>query len=73
MRESTSKVKVFKNFKEKQVVKLNFSAEGIFGGACLGIRSGNFLCFYDWEKTKMIRRIDIMPKNVMCKTSFMWY
>src|ERR1700743_2875233 len=33
VRESTSKVKVFKNFKEKpNMIHLNYSAEGIYGG-----------------------------------------
>jgi len=64
VRENSSKVKLFKNFKEKKALKLNYSAEGIHGGACLGIRSGNFLCFYDWETTDMVRRIDVIPKEV---------
>jgi len=64
VRESSSKVKFFKNFKEKKSIKPNFSAEGIFGGACLGVRSGNFLCFFDWESTNMVRRIDVLPKDV---------
>ena len=45
-------------------MKPNYSAEGIYGGACLGVRSGSFLCFYDWESTNLIRRIDIVPKEV---------
>jgi len=46
-------------------MKPNYSAEGIYGGACLGVRSGSFLCFYDWESTNMIRRIDVVPKEVL--------
>ena len=57
-------MKFFKNFKEKKSMKPNYSAEGIYGGACLGVRSGSFLCFYDWESTNLIRRIDIVPKEV---------
>ncbi len=49
IRESTSKIKVFnKNFKEHKSFKPNFVAEGIFGGALLGVRSADFIDFYDW-------------------------
>jgi hypothetical protein len=64
IRESTSKVKLFKNFKEKKAVKLNFAAEGVFGGALLGVRAGTFLCFYDWENGALVRRVDVAAKNV---------
>ncbi|KAF9962993.1 hypothetical protein BGZ65_006766 [Modicella reniformis] len=65
VRESTSKVKVFKNFKERpNLIRLNYSAEGIFGGTLLGVRSANFLNLYDWESGLTVRRIDCEPKNV---------
>ncbi|KAF9982355.1 hypothetical protein BGZ75_006247 [Mortierella antarctica] len=65
VRESTSKVKVFKNFKEKSnFIRLNYSAEGIFGGTLLGVKSASFLNLYDWETGLTVRRIDCNPKNV---------
>ncbi|KAI9093090.1 coatomer WD associated region-domain-containing protein [Phlyctochytrium arcticum] len=66
IRESTSKVKVFKNFKEKPDVNIrpSYSAEGIFGGALLGIRSSNFLNFYDWDSGACVRRVDVVARNV---------
>jgi coatomer subunit beta' len=64
VREGSSKIKIYKNFKEKTVVKPDFSAEGIFGGTLLGVRSSNSLAFYDWETTDLIRRIEIIPKAV---------
>lgn len=66
IRESSTKVKLFKGFKERSQVlqKLGFSAEGIYGGALLGIRSSSFLDFYDWESGGLVRRIDVVPKNV---------
>ncbi|KAF9426090.1 hypothetical protein BGZ94_006955 [Podila epigama] len=65
VRESTSKVKVFKNFKEKpNQIRLNYSAEGIFGGTLLGVKSSSFLNLYDWETGLTVRRIDCEPKNV---------
>ena len=64
IRESSSKIKVFKNFKESHTLKRDFSAEGIFGGVLLGVRSSNTLAFYDWESGDLIRRIDIVPKLI---------
>jgi coatomer subunit beta' len=65
LRESTSKVKICKNFKEHALIKTSFSAEQIYGGTLLGVRSGNFLCFYDWETSKLVRRIDVVCRNVV--------
>ncbi|KAG0379905.1 hypothetical protein BGX24_011069 [Mortierella sp. AD032] len=65
VRESTNKVKLFKNFKEKpNLIRLNYSAEGIFGGTLLGVKSASFLNLYDWESGLTVRRIDCNPKNV---------
>eukprot|EP00126_Sphaerothecum_destruens_P006585 Sdes_comp19433_c0_seq1m10814 len=64
VRESSSKIKIFKNFKEKRTLKRDFSAEAIFGGALLGVKSSSSLCFYEWESGELIRRIDIVPKHV---------
>jgi coatomer subunit beta' len=64
IRETTSRVNVWENFKEKIVIKPPYSAEGLFGGSLLGIRSANFLCLYDWASGTMVRRIDVIPKNV---------
>eukprot|EP00127_Corallochytrium_limacisporum_P000942 Clim_evm26s33 gene=Clim_evmTU26s33 len=65
VRESSSRVKLFSNFKEKHVIKTDFSAEGIFGGQLLGVRSSNFLVFYEWENLTLVRRIDIVAKSVI--------
>lgn len=64
VRESTSKVKIFKNFKEVHSFRPDFSAEGIFSGRLLGVRSSTSLCFYDWEDCSIIRKIEITPKAV---------
>jgi coatomer subunit beta' len=34
---------------EKATVKLDFTAEGIYGGTLVGVRSTDFVVFYDWE------------------------
>ncbi|KAJ3354080.1 hypothetical protein HDU83_005897 [Entophlyctis luteolus] len=70
-RESSSKIKVFKNFKEKTSVQIkpSYSAEGIFGGALLGVRSNSFLNFYDWDTGVCVRRVDVGVKNVFWSES----
>ena len=49
VRESSSSIKLFKNFKEKKSFKPEFGAENIFGGQLLGVKSVSGLAFYDWE------------------------
>nr|CAG4646053.1 EOG090X01FO [Macrothrix elegans] len=64
VRENSSSVKVFKNFKEKKQFKPELGAEGIFGGAMLGVRSSSSLSFYEWDNLTLIRRIEIQPRGV---------
>lgn len=64
IRETSSKIKVFKNFKEKMQIKIDFSAEGIFGGQLLGIKGGGSLSFYSWETGDLVRRIDVDTVSV---------
>jgi coatomer subunit beta' len=65
IRESSNRVRLFKAFKEKQTsIRFSFSAEGIYGGALLGVRSNNFLIFYDWNTGNVVRRVDVVCKNV---------
>ncbi|CAG7833477.1 unnamed protein product [Allacma fusca] len=64
IRENTSSIRIFKNFKEKRAFKPEFGAESIFGGYLLGVKSISGLAFYDWETQELIRRIEITPKSV---------
>ncbi|XP_043288890.1 coatomer subunit beta' isoform X2 [Venturia canescens] len=64
VRESSSTVKVFKNFKEKKTIMPDFGVDAIFGGFMLGVSSGSGLSFFDWETLKLVRRIDIQPTHV---------
>nr|CAG4643737.1 EOG090X01FO [Lepidurus arcticus] len=64
VRESTSSVKVFKNFKEKKQFKPEAGAEGIHGGFLLGVKAATGLAFYDWENLTLVRRIEIQPRAV---------
>merc|ERR1719340_397967 len=64
VRESSTTIKLFKNFKEKKTFKPDFGAETIYGGALLGVKSVSGLAFYDWENQQLIRSIEIHPKAV---------
>lgn len=51
-----SKVKLFKNFQEKNSLKLTYSAEAIFGGTLLAVKGHDFVMFYDWSEGRIVRR-----------------
>ena len=59
VRESTSRVKIFRNFKETSAFKPPIAAEGLSGGALVGVRSSDTVCFYEWDTGRMIRRIEV--------------
>jgi coatomer subunit beta' len=63
VRESSSKIKIFQNFKETKIIRPSFTAEGVFGGTLLAVRSTSFVTFYDWEG-RVVRKIDVVPKAV---------
>jgi coatomer subunit beta' len=63
-RESSSTIKVYKNFKEAFPIKVPFTITGIHGGALLGVRTNDFIMFLDWQTGETIRRIDVSVKNV---------
>lgn len=66
IRESISRLKVFKNFKEHKTINpATASAEGLFGGHMLGVKgSDSAVLFYDWDSGEFIRKIDVCPKEV---------
>lgn len=69
IREGTTTVKVFKNFKEKKSFRPEFGADGIFGGWLLGVKSMSGLALYDWDSLDLIRRIEIQPRHVFWSES----
>ncbi|XP_073394902.1 coatomer subunit beta'-1 isoform X1 [Physcomitrium patens] len=70
VRESTSKIKIFgKTFQERKSIRSSFSAEGMYGGTLLGVRSNDSVSFYDWAEGRVIRRIDVVVKNVFWSDS----
>lgn len=71
IRESKSSVKIFKNFKEKSNggINLLYSAEKIYGGTLLTIKSEGFVSFYDWESGELVRRVNVDADNVIWSDS----
>ena len=64
MRESPTCIKLFKNFKETRTFKPPFAADVLLGGALMCIRAGEVCFFFDWAECRLIRRIDVQPKEV---------
>jgi coatomer subunit beta' len=44
-----SKIKIYKNMQEFKIFQVGFQIEGIYGGRLLGVKSKEFITFYDWE------------------------
>mmetsp|Transcript_29239 Transcript_29239/g.45436 ORF Transcript_29239/g.45436 Transcript_29239/m.45436 type:complete len:999 (+) Transcript_29239:52-3048(+) len=66
IRESISRIKVFRNFKESKTIKpATASAEGLFGGQLIGVKgSDDAVLFYDWESGVFVKKIDVCPTEV---------
>ena len=63
-RETSNAVKIHRNFKEALTIRLPFAVEAIHGGRLLGIRTSDFVVFYDWGTGKVVRRIDVAARGV---------
>jgi coatomer subunit beta' len=63
-REAGNVVKIHKNFKEALTIRLGFAAEAIHGGRLLGVRTSEFIVFYDWGTGAIVRRVDVAARNV---------
>ncbi|KAH0473496.1 MAG: uncharacterized protein KVP18_001183 [Porospora cf. gigantea A] len=60
----TGKITVFHNFQEKFNFSTEYQVDGLLGGALLGVRSAdNFVCFYDWERSRCIQRVDVYAQH----------
>jgi hypothetical protein len=67
--ESKTKLKIFKNFKERTggaVMKGagSWAIEGLSGGSLLAARANGFVLFWDWETGEIVRRIEVDATNV---------
>jgi len=64
-RDSSGKITVFQDFKENFSFKPPFAVEAMFGGRLIGVVGNDFICFYDWTEYRLVRRIDVVPKDVI--------
>lgn len=65
VRESATKLRVYKNFRERaDLIKRSFTTETLFGGPLLGVKGTGFVVFYDWESGAIVRRIEVDARNV---------
>ncbi|CAG9460916.1 unnamed protein product [Pedinophyceae sp. YPF-701] len=60
---------VLRGFKEASSVRLPFAPEQMHGGHLIGVRSKDFVCFYDWAEQRLIRRIDVECRDVLWSES----
>ncbi|KAK7207143.1 coatomer WD associated region-domain-containing protein [Myxozyma melibiosi] len=66
VQESTTSIKVYKNFKELSSghIQFDFNSDGIFGGTLLGVKGSDWVAFFDWDTGLLVRRIDVVPNEV---------
>lgn len=68
--EGKTKLKVYKNFKERAGAGMKgaggWAIDGLHGGPLLCARGSGFVLFWDWETGEIVRRIDVDAKNVSC-------
>ncbi|KAJ1614335.1 coatomer complex beta [Cryptosporidium canis] len=57
--EPGGRIIVYNDFKESFSFIPSYYVEEIFGGQLLAIKSLDFVCFYDWTESRLIRRVDI--------------
>ncbi|KIJ57284.1 hypothetical protein M422DRAFT_57615 [Sphaerobolus stellatus SS14] len=67
--ENKTKIKAFKNFKERGGAGFKsagtFAVEGLHGGPLLSARGSGFVVFWDWDSSEIIRRIDVDAKDII--------
>jgi len=64
-RDSAGKITVFQDFKENFSFKPPFAVDAVFGGKLIAVVGNDFVCFYDWTEYRLIRRIDVVPKEIV--------
>ncbi|AEY97566.1 FAFL118Wp [Eremothecium gossypii FDAG1] len=60
-------VRYYKNFKEVSgwSISLDYSAEKIFPGILLGVKTDGCVCFFDWENGTLVRKISVDAHDVI--------
>lgn len=71
--ESKTKVRVYKNFKERGGAGMKGSGSWVvdmlYGGPLLGAKGKGFVLFWDWEAGDVVRRIDVEARAVRIVSS----
>ncbi|KXN81850.1 Coatomer subunit beta' [Leucoagaricus sp. SymC.cos] len=70
--ESKTKMKVFKNFKEKTGVMKGAGSlvlDALYSGPVLAGKGPGYVMFWDWETGEIVRRIDVDAKNIYWSTT----
>lgn len=75
--ETRTKIRVFKNFKERAGAPMKgvggWSVEGLHGGPLRGAWGSGFVMFWDWETGEIVRRIEVSAKNVSSACYAAWH
>ncbi|GAA96135.1 uncharacterized protein L969DRAFT_84004 [Mixia osmundae IAM 14324] len=70
VRETNTKIKVFRNFKERPgLVTIGYTASGVYGGALLSVKGSGFVDFYDWDNGNLVRRIEVDAQQILWSTT----
>eukprot|EP01055_Gregarina_sp_Pseudo9_P005930 Gregarina_sp_Pseudo_9__5929@NODE_94_length_4328_cov_14_292376_g86_i0_p1_GENE_NODE_94_length_4328_cov_14_292376_g86_i0NODE_94_length_4328_cov_14_292376_g86_i0_p1_ORF_typecomplete_len884_score245_35Coatomer_WDAD/PF04053_14/0_75Coatomer_WDAD/PF04053_14/2_8e03Coatomer_WDAD/PF04053_14/1_1e127WD40/PF00400_32/50WD40/PF00400_32/0_74WD40/PF00400_32/2_6e06WD40/PF00400_32/3_4e07WD40/PF00400_32/2_4e08WD40/PF00400_32/3_8e08WD40/PF00400_32/5_7e02WD40/PF00400_32/7_2e03ANAPC4_WD40/PF12894_7/1_6e06ANAPC4_WD40/PF len=64
VREEAGKVRVFTDFEETQSFHPAMEVLEVFGGQLIGVKAEDFICFYEWQTARFIRRIDCAATGV---------
>jgi coatomer subunit beta' len=64
IRESSTSVKLYRSFKERSSLNVNFAADGLFGGALIGVRGAGGVGLFDWDTGNLARRIEVEPRSI---------
>lgn len=58
-------VRIFdSSFNQRSTIKTSYQVEGLHGGPLLGIRTNDFIMFYDWDSTVFVQKIEINCKDL---------
>lgn len=58
VRTAQGRVRVFLDFNELNNFTPAFEVREMYGGHLIGLRGDDFVCFYDWSSSRLVRRVD---------------
>lgn len=66
IRESSTTIQIYKNFKQKTNGQINlmYEAEKIYGGTLLAVKVRGAVMFYDWESGQLVRTVAVEAENI---------